>query len=89
MNNTYNTSNFKLIYIFTIPDEAHKGLVKVGEATIHTTASINDLPPNCDALLAAADKNRIKNYTFTAGIKVDLHWAQLAIRKKVDILDGA
>lgn len=89
MSGTYSTSSYKLIYIFTIPDKAHEGLVKVGEATIHTTAKLDELPPNCDALRAAAEQNRIKSYTFTAGIKVDLHWAQLAIRTKQEIYAGS
>lgn len=84
----YNTADYKLIYVFSIPDEAHKGLVKVGEATIHTMLSLDDLKPNCQALRDAADKGRIKDYTFTAGIKVDLLWAELAIRTKKDILNG-
>ena len=75
----YNTSSYKLIYIFSIPDEAHRGLLKIGDATIHTTKTYDDLPPNCPDLLAAADKGRIKDYTFTAGIKVDLLWVQLAV----------
>lgn len=84
----YNTADYKLIYVFSIPDEAHNGLVKVGEATIHTMLSLDDLKPNCQALRDAADKGRIKDYTFTAGIKVDLLWAELAIRTKKDILNG-
>lgn len=85
----YNTADYKLIYVFSIPDEAHKGLVKVGEATIHTQLSLDDLKPNCQALRDAADKGRIKDYTFTAGIKIDLLWAELAIRMKKDFLDGS
>ena len=84
----YNTSDYKLIYIFSISDDAHKGLVKVGEATIHTTLSLDDLAPNCQALRDAADKGRIKDYTFTAGIKINLLWAELAIRIKEDFYQG-
>ena len=29
----YSTLKAKLIYIFTIPDAAHQGCVKIGEAT--------------------------------------------------------
>ena len=88
MNDTYSTSNFKLIYIFTIPDEAHKGLVKVGEASLGTTAKMDELTPNCEQLMAAAHQ-RIRQETYTAGIRYDLHWAQLAIRTKSDIFEGA
>jgi len=84
----YNTSDYKLIYVFSIPDEAHKGLVKVGEATIHTLLTLDELSPNCQALRDAADKGRIKDYTFTAGIKINLFWAELAIRIKEDVLNG-
>lgn len=84
----YNTSDYKLIYVFSIPDEAHKCLVKVGEATIHTLLNLDELTPNCQALRDAADKGRIKDYTFTAGIKIDLLWAELAIRIKEDVLNG-
>ncbi len=84
----YNTASYKLIYIFAIADEAHKGLLKIGDATIKTTKTLDELPPNCSELLRAADQGRIKDYTFTAGIKVDLLWAQLAIRERKDIYGG-
>lgn len=84
----YNTADYKLIYLFTIPDKAHKGLIKVGDTTIHTILTLDELKPNCQALRDAANKGRIKDYTFTAGIKVDLFWAELAIRTKNDIFNG-
>ena len=84
----YNTSSYKLIYIFTIADEAHKGLLKIGDATIKTTKTLDELTPNCPDLLAAADKGRIKDYTFTAGIKVDLLWVQLAVGIKENSYNG-
>ncbi len=85
----YNTSSYKLIYIFAIPDEAHRGLLKIGDATIKTTKTLDQLmTPNCPELLQAADQGRIKDYTFTAGIKVDLLWAQLAIRERKDVYGG-
>ncbi len=84
----YNTSSYKLIYIFSIPDEAHKGLLKIGDATIKTAKTLDELTPNCLELLQAADQGRIKDYTFTAGIKVDLLWAQLAIRERKDVYGG-
>ena len=85
----YNTSSYKLIYVFSIPDDAHKGLVKVGEATIHTVLPLDSLTPNCSVLREAADKGRIKDYTFTAGIKIVLLWAELAIRTKEDFFNGS
>lgn len=49
-----NSFAYKLIYIFTINDEAHKGLLKIGDATIQSDASIDALPPNCKPLNQAA-----------------------------------
>lgn len=84
MNDTYSTTSYKLIYIFTIPDEAHKGLVKVGEASLHTTAKYSELTPNCEKLNLAAEK-RIRQETYTAGVKFNLLWTQLATRLKTEI----
>ena len=51
------TAKYKLIYIFSINDEAHKGLLKVGEATISTTLDLGVLVPNCNPLNQAAKRN--------------------------------
>lgn len=40
-----NTSGYKLIYIFSINDEAHKGCLKIGDTTIKTSRSPDTLPP--------------------------------------------
>ena len=62
-------STFKnsLIYIFLINDTAHKGCVKIGEAT----APDGFFKPNSTELNDAA-KKRIDSYTKTAGIKYEL-----------------
>ena len=70
---------YKLIYIFEIKSESHKGLLKIGDTTIQTDDSIDNLPPNCRALNQAAIK-RIREYTNTAGISFDLLHTELAIR---------
>ena len=74
------TAKYKLIYIFSINDEMHKGLLKIGEATISTAADPTTLVPNCNALNAAA-KARIKGYTATAGISYKLEYTELALRE--------
>ena len=74
------TAKYKLIYIFSINDEAHKGLLKVGEATISTTLDLGVLVPNCNPLNQAA-KDRIKGYTATAGISYKLEHTELALRE--------
>lgn len=66
----------KLIYVFRIPDEAHRDCVKIGEATFDD-GNIT-LPPNSTALNKAA-KARIDQYTKTAGISYDLLHTEIAI----------
>ena len=73
-----NPFQYKLIYIFQIKDDTHKGLLKIGDASI-TAKSIQGLTPNCKALNDAA-KERIKSYTNTAAISVDLLHTELAVR---------
>ncbi len=66
----------KLIYVFRIPDAAHKDCLKIGEATFED-GNIT-LPPNSSALNKAA-KARIDQYTKTAGIAYDLLHTEIAI----------
>ena len=73
------TAKYKLIYIFEIHDESHKGLLKIGEATIDSSDPAA-LVPNCNALNVAA-KSRIKSYTATAGVSFDLRYTELAIKE--------
>lgn len=70
---------YKVIYIFTIDDELHKGLLKIGDATLHTNASIDHLTPNSHELNQAALK-RIRSYTNTAGVTPKLLHSELAVR---------
>lgn len=78
---------FKLIYIFEIRSESHKGLLKIGDTSIETDESIDNLPPNSRALNQAAIK-RIKKYTNTAGISFDLLHTELAV-KTIKDKDGS
>lgn len=76
------TFAYKLIYIFRINDDAHKNLLKIGEATCFTEEQPAKLLPNCNRLNVAA-KNRINEYTQTAGIKYELLHSELAMRRVV------
>lgn len=73
------TFEYKLIYIFRINDEQHKGLLKIGDATVHTDKSAAELFPNCKELNKAA-KDRINEYTKTASIEYELLYTELAIK---------
>lgn len=60
----------RLIYIFRINDNAHKGCLKIGEASCGDV-DFADLRPNSKELNQAARK-RINQYTRTAGINYEL-----------------
>lgn len=72
----YSTLKAKLIYVFTIPDAAHQGCVKIGEATLDDGFNLG-LQPNSKELNAAARK-RIDQYTKTAGVDYNLKHTELA-----------
>ena len=73
-----NTFNYKLIYIFRINDNVHNGLLKIGDATIHTNTAPELLINSCRELNQAA-KQRINSYTTTAGITYELLHTELAL----------
>lgn len=81
------TLKSKLIYIFGIADEAHEGCLKIGEATLDEDCNIFNLHPNCEALNKAA-RQRINQYTQTAGIDYQLMHTELAIRSKNKTIQG-
>ena len=67
----------KLIYVFRINDAAHRGCLKIGEATCEDE-NMFGLSPNSKALNEAARK-RINQYTQTAGIAYDLLYTELTV----------
>ncbi|MFA6894835.1 MAG: hypothetical protein WCQ46_03640, partial [Bacteroidales bacterium] len=75
-NKFISTFDYKLIYIFRINDEAHKGLLKIGDATLRTNKTCEELLPSCRELNQAA-KERINQYTGTAGISYELLHAEI------------
>lgn len=76
-----NTFSYKLIYVFSIYDDLHKGILKIGETTIKTNKQPNQLYDNCNDLNNAA-KKRIRNYTNTIGVMENLLYTTLAINNK-------
>lgn len=73
------TYKYKLIYVFSMPYETHKGLLKIGEATLTTDTKPSALVPNCHELNQAA-LARIKGYTATASVNFNLEYTELATR---------
>ena len=74
----------KLIYVFRINDTPHKGCLKIGEAT-SDSEDIWGLEPNSRALNTAA-KNRINQYTQTAGITYDLLHTEVSVYVEKGVL---
>ena len=76
------TFESKLIYVFRINDDNHKGVLKVGETTVNTNVlEYFSLEPNCKILNDAA-KKRINSYTSTAGIRYELLYTEIACYSK-------
>lgn len=76
----------KLIYVFRINDDAHRGCLKIGEAT-SDNENIWGLEPNSKPLNAAA-KKRINSYTQTAGIAYELLHTEVAIHAKRGVINS-
>ncbi|MDO4647021.1 MAG: Eco57I restriction-modification methylase domain-containing protein [Eubacteriales bacterium] len=79
--------DYKVIYAFTVDDDKHRGLIKIGDATLHSDEAVDKLPPNCRALNQAA-LARIKEYTNTVGVTPNLLHTELAV-KTVKGKDGS
>ena len=80
--------DYKVIYAFTVNDEKHNGLIKIGDATLHTDTPTDSLSPNCRELNQAA-LTRIKQYTNTVGITPVLLHTELAVKGIKSKKDGS
>ena len=68
----------KLIYVFRINDAAHSGCLKIGEATLPDGSNVFELAPKSHLLNRAA-KDRIDQYTKTAGIEYELLYTEVTL----------
>ena len=82
MENFKSTFVYKLIYVFRINDNEHKGLLKIGETTLETDKKPEELFANCKELNIVA-KKRIDQYTQQAATKYELLYTELA-QKQVE-----
>ncbi|NDO18065.1 DEAD/DEAH box helicase [Lachnospiraceae bacterium MD329] len=82
MDNYKPTASYNLIYVFAIHDERHKGILKIGKASLDSHSSWKQLPPNCEELNIAARK-RIDQETKTALVEYELLHTELAIQRLV------
>ena len=71
------TAQYNLIYIFSIPDDAHRGYLKIGEHSFSSPSSYKQLTDNCDELNQNAHA-RIRQYTKTALVQYELLHTELA-----------
>ena len=83
----YDVAYYKLIYIYAIHDEQHKGLLKIGETSFSAPESIAQLPPNCARMNSAAAV-RIDQQTRTALVSYELLYTELAV-KTITMRDGS
>ena len=72
------TFSYKVIYVFCMPYDDHKGLLKVGDTTLKTHIPPCEIEPN-NHLLNIAAKERIDSYTKTASLKYKLLYTELAV----------
>lgn len=80
MENIYLTSKYNLIYVYSVPLETHRGLLKIGQTHFSSDKSIEELEKNYKLLSSFANK-RISDQTNTAGIEFKLEHVELAIKK--------
>lgn len=72
INQIHETFSYGVIYIYSIPDERHKGRLKIGSATLSSQE-----PTKEEIELAARD--RIDQQTVTADVRYVLEHAELAV----------
>lgn len=80
----FNELKPKLIYVFRINDAVHRECLKIGEATMDVDpdeVDITAIAPNSKVLNKAA-RNRINQYTTTAGIAYELLYTESASYRK-------
>ena len=68
----------RLIYVFAIADNQHEGSLKIGETTLADNIDPALTTPNSEGLNKAA-KERIDQYTKTAGISYELLYTELTL----------
>ena len=73
------TREYNLIYVYRIPDDAHKGLLKIGKASVSVDEDYQPEPQS--EVLNDAANVRIRQETNTAGIQYELLYTELAYFK--------
>ena len=75
---TFSTANkARVIYVFGIADEAHKGCLKIGETTLNE--DISGIPEPRSKILNDAAEERIKEYTRTSGTSFQLLYTEMTM----------
>ena len=67
----------RVIYVFGIADERHKGCLKIGETTLNE--DISEIPEPCSKILNDAAEERIKEYTRTSGTSFQLLYTEMTM----------
>ena len=79
INNPYKYP-YPIIYIYTVPDDAHHGLVKIGLTHGNFDKPYQEIPNNDSSIKCFANK-RIKQQTKTGAFYYDLRYCTIAITK--------
>ena len=70
---------FEYNVIYEVNDEHHKGMLKIGKASLNIGKTPEQLPAGCHELNQAA-KSRIKEYTNTLGMPSNPIYTELAVK---------
>lgn len=92
----FDSGSFKVTYMITFPNSTdHVGRIKIGDATYHTSKTIDEIIKEAETHypeflkqgiirtpeIDAASRSRIKEYTNTADVKFDLGFSGLNIKE--------
>lgn len=75
-------ASYKVIYVYTDTHPDHKGRVKIGDATLHTSKASEEITSQ---EIYEAAKRRIDSYTKTADIVVNILHTELALRPVITV----
>lgn len=75
-------TTYKVLYAYSDTHPAHKGRLKVGDATLHSGKGLDEVT---QSEIEAAARARIDGYTKTADIAYTLEHAELAVREVTEL----
>lgn len=97
--NEFQPGSYKVLYVYQINDGKHEGRLKVGDATYHTTKTLDEIQEEANANypfrnagfpwstseIEAAARKRIDEQTKTADVDYTLVWSILAVKPDLEV----